>query len=483
MVERKERRATWQAEEPRPAARWLASPAHWRELGWYDGGARDGLILWGEVQGREVQPYRTAVGTKSGSAVCGCRSRLRPCKHMEALLLLWEEGRSIFSSAPEPLPEWVAGGFRRRSTRELLGTLPEPTLPGMEIEEAAGGSGKRVAADDRLAESWLSRGRVWEERVLSGLTVLESWLEDLWRGGIAAMGSDWEVECERLAMRMAASQASGIARWVRQMGALSVEAPDYADQLTGRVGHLALLCLAWRRVDRLRPEERIDLWVATGWPQRRRAALASPPLEDQWVHLGTSILMDGRLHRRRTWIYGQRSNRIVLLLTHSPTPFPVRGLVQEEAAADTPQRSEGLDQIPSQSVGLTFDGTVHLFPGADPQRGLLIDWRLASERPITLPRTGSVAAGLVECATALAIHPWREIFPLALRGVVPHREGDDWWLVDQEGRGLPLLDQFLVAWRLLALGGGRPLDLFGEWDGRFFRPLTTIESGRWVVLS
>ena len=479
MVERKERGASRQVEEPRPAARWLASPAHWRGLGWFDGGDRDGLILWGEVQGREVEPYRTAVGRWGRTAVCGCRSRQRPCKHMEALFLLWEEGRSTFPAAPEPLPDWVAGGLRRRPNREILGSLSAPTLPGMETEEGAGGSGKRAVADDRLAESWLSRGRAWEERVRPGLLVLESWLEDLWRGGVAAMGSDWEVECERLASRMAASQAPGIARWVRQMGALPVETPDYPDQLTGWVGQLALFCLAWRRVDRLHPEERLDLWVATGWPQRRRAALDSPPLEDRWCHLGTSILMEGRLYRRRTWIHGQRSDRIVLLLTHSPTPFAVRGLDLEERASVEPERGA---QIPSQGAGVIFDGTVHLFPGADPQRGLLTDWRLLPERPSAFPRMDSVAGGLAACARSLALHPWREVFPLALRGVVPHREGDHWRLVDQGGGGLPLLDEGLTAWRLLALGRGGPLDLFGEWDGRCFRPLTTLESERWVVL-
>ena len=65
MVERGERGATRKVEEPRPAARWLASPAHWQGLGWFDGEDGEGLILWGEVQGREVQPYRTAVGMHS----------------------------------------------------------------------------------------------------------------------------------------------------------------------------------------------------------------------------------------------------------------------------------------------------------------------------------------------------------------------------------------------------------------------------------
>ena len=463
--------------ESRSAARWLASPAHWQGLGWFDGGQPDGLVLWGEVQGREEQPYRTAVGTRRSASVCGCRSRQRPCKHILALLLLWEEGRSTFPEGAEPMPDWVASGLRWRSARHSRESLPGPTLPGMEavdtLQEEVGRPDRLESADDGLGLQWLSRGHAWEARVRSGLVVLENWLEDLWQGGVAAFGGDWESECELLASRLTACQAPGLAQRVRQMGTLSVETPDYADQLTGMIGHLALLCLAWRRIDRLRPDERIDLWVATGWPQRRREALATPPLEDHWLHLGASLSMEGRLHRRRTWIYSPRLGRHVLLLAFSPAPFQTRGT----GLLPRPGVEEAI------APGQTFAGTVHLFPGTDPVRGLVAEWRADSAWESVLPGASSIAASLAECAAALAVHPWREVFPLSLQQVVPERVGTRWWLIDSAGGHLPLLDRDLVPWRLLALGGGRPIDLFGEWDGRSFCPLTVVETGRWVAVA
>ena len=43
--------------------------------------------------------------------------------------------------------------------------------------------------------------------------------------------------------------------------------------------------------------------------------------------------------------------------------------------------------------------------------------------------------------------------------------------VQAGGERLPLRIGADALWPLLALGGGRPLALFGEWDGQALRPL------------
>ena len=39
-----------------------------------------------------------------------------------------------------------------------------------------------------------------------------------------------------------------------------------------------------------------------------------------------------------------------------------------------------------------------------------------------------------------------------------------------------------AGWHLLALSGGHPLDVFSEWDGFSFWPLTVLADGRLVAL-
>ena len=85
---------------------------------------------------------------------------------------------------------------------------------------------------------------------------------------------------------------------------------------------------------------------------------------------------------------------------------------------------------------------------------------------------GSLRAALGEYAAALARQPWLERFPLALAAVTPAPRGDGWAVVDAEERWLPVAPRFEGGWQLRALSGGRPLWLFGEWDGEWLRPLS-----------
>jgi hypothetical protein len=38
------------------------------------------------------------------------------------------------------------------------------------------------------------------------------------------------------------------------------------------------------------------------------------------------------------------------------------------------------------------------------------------------------------------------------------------------------------GWKLLALSGGKPISVFGEWNGRAFSPLSVFSEGRLVSL-
>jgi hypothetical protein len=91
--------------------------------------------------------------------------------------------------------------------------------------------------------------------------------------------------------------------------------------------------------------------------------------------------------------------------------------------------------------------------------------------------TDSIGSFLEETAEALARQPWLDRFPCALRGVVPISAGDGFHVRDREGRALPLVRG--DHWKLVALSGGRPLDLAGEWDGGAFLPLGAAAGGIW----
>jgi len=95
--------------------------------------------------------------------------------------------------------------------------------------------------------------------------------------------------------------------------------------------------------------------------------------------------------------------------------------------------------------------------------------------PPTLPAR-NVRSALTTYAGMLGRNPWLERFPVALQAVVPGRARDDsWWVVEEGGARLRVDGAF--GWHLLALSGGRPLDVFGEWDGFALLPLSVLVDG------
>ena len=97
-----------------------------------------------------------------------------------------------------------------------------------------------------------------------------------------------------------------------------------------------------------------------------------------------------------------------------------------------------------------------------------------------LPGDEQVGTFLEAIADGLARQPWVERFPCVLRGATPVPGDTGWLLVDTGGDALQL--KGTDHWRLLALSGGGPLDVAGEWDGERVRPLGAMVDGRYQVL-
>jgi hypothetical protein len=135
-------------------------------------------------------------------------------------------------------------------------------------------------------------------------------------------------------------------------------------------------------------------------------------------------------------------------------------------------------------MGQPFKET--LVPGTR-QRGELAYWPGASSlrtRFVTrsgeatalddIPGAASIEVFLAGVAAALGRQPWQERFLCALRAVTPIYDAtkEEWWVRDDTGAALPLASG--DYWRLLALSGGRPVALAGEWDGDVLLPLGVV---------
>lgn len=419
----------------------LATPRKWGLL------ARDGRALWGECQGSGSKPYQVIVDAAEPAFRCTCPSRKFPCKHGLGLLFIYAaQPAQVAETADEPA--WVAEWLAMRASKAEKKAEKAAAPPAPE------------RAPDPAAQARRAAQR--EERVRAGLDDLEQWLLDGVRQGLAGAGQRPRAEWERVAARLVDAQAAGAARLVRELAAVPNGGDGWPGRLLGGMARLHLLAHAARRMDALPDPVAAEVRTALGYTARQEEVLAGPGERDTWVVLGVRTEMEERLRVQRTWLRGEASGRTALLLSFAAAGQPLE---------------------PGPAPGTRMPAELAFYPGARPLRALVRERTGTPEPASALPGCDSVDAALGEWSAALADSPWTERLALALRGVTPLLDGERWMLADAEGAALPLAtgtDD--AAWLLLATGGGRPVQVAGEWDGAAFLPLGAVVEGRFQVL-
>jgi hypothetical protein len=94
-----------------------------------------------------------------------------------------------------------------------------------------------------------------------------------------------------------------------------------------------------------------------------------------------------------------------------------------------------------------------------------------------LPALASVAAAFEHRARILGENPFAERVPLALRATVAE-DGGSFVLRGDDGAALAVHPAYAAGgYELLALSGGRPVAVFGEWLDGGVRPLSAAAHG------
>jgi hypothetical protein len=371
------------------------------------------------VWGR-CRDYNVAVDLDGPAYTCSCPSRKVPCKHALALLLL----EPAEGERPAWVSAWLEGRGRRRK-RE----------PVRDLEAAA----------KRAAER--------EARVAGGVEDLRLWLRDAVRGGLAAPRLRGWDEWDAFAARMVDAQAPGAASRLRSLGNVAAGRPDgWPERLLSGMAMLHLLCEAYASADGpLRDEVRTLL----GWNASREEILAGPRVQDEWAVLARVVIEQERLTVQRTWLWGHDHERAALLLDFAPPGAPL---------------------TPRPPAGTSFDAGLAFYPGATPLRALLDAPGELREAPGFFGVEG-VDVALRACVAAVAANPWAEEHPIALARAVADLD-----VVSAQDGSLPLRGSMRARWKLLALSAGRPVSVFGLWDGEGLAPLAVGDGERTVAL-
>ena len=485
----------YQSEAPTlvAAATALARPEKWHELHVEASGVNGVTVVWltwGEMRSssggsaiyRVTSILDRVGGEPAFSCTCPSAARRNPCKHGLAIFLAYARAPEAFT--PDVPPTWVADWASAHARRAARRTEAQSVI----ASGAGAGDGDAttiptvgtVADPDAQARRAADR----EARIAAGLDELERWLGDLTRHGLAGVDGKPYAFWDGPAARLVDAQAPGLARRVRALYGVvsqgaqgsqglgaSAAAGAWPERLLERLGLLHLLVQAYRRAGELPEDLRAEVRHLVGWTVAQDELLGhghGHGVRDRWRVVGWRIEEDERLRSQRIWLLGEVTARFALILRFAPIAAP-------------------LDR--SLYPGTTVDADLVFYPGVGAQRALVKERRDTEAGVRGL--VGTVGTGLGadllgasgDYAAALARNPWLEDAPVLLRGVAPVRGRDGNWLLrDAAGRAVPVSRRFGRDFTLVALAGGRPVLVFGEWNGRSVLPLGVGTEERYVPL-
>lgn len=413
------------------SARELASARRWTMLG------RSDDWLWGLAQGSGANPYQVQVALAELASKCSCPSRKFPCKHALGLLLLAaENGGAVATAAP---PAWVTEWATARAKR----------VEQQEAKKSRAAEEKPVDAAEQKKRQQKRAGRIEE-----GAALLRQALQDLVRGGLAAVpsGSGLWPDLDR---RMVDAQAPGLGARIASLRSLLQAGPAHREQALDELGQLHVLSCALESAERGSGDLQQSLWHAVGVPLRTDDVLQHAGIDDRWFVAAVDSVEQDRLVTTVQWLFGVGSRRWASVLHSAPS--------QQGAAA---QQARAAERLP---LGGVVHGELVFAPALAPQRGLFrTPPRVVSE---PAPEPSDFGELLARHAAALAAEPWWRQSPFHV-AAVPGWCGTQPVLVDGGGRSLPWQPRGAVAALLDAVTGGSRRPIAGVWDGRHLRVLT-----------
>jgi hypothetical protein len=260
---------------------------------------------------------------------------------------------------------------------------------------------------------------------------------------------------------MVDAQCGGVASWLRDLAGLPARRTDWIEPLLDQLSRIYLLTQSFKRFDDLSEDVQADLRTVLGWPLQRQDLIDTDAMgiQDYWLVIGHhQEELESRLRTQRLWLRGRDSGRDALILEFAYAAAPFATYLR-----------------PGQAV----NAELIFFPSRYPLRAFI-------RTDVTVPEKGEVLPGITiqggidAYSRALACNPWLLQYPFLLDSVIPMRHAGQWVLREADGAYLPINDKFPHKWSLLALGGGGPLQVAGEWNGTDLLPTGAVTNGRFV---
>ena len=420
----------------------LATLRQWRNLEVSDRAA------WGECKSSGVSFYKTYIDLNGPAFKCSCPSRKFPCKHGMGLMFLLQNNLEAFKKTAD-IPELVNEWLEKRNSKV-------PVLPKSE-EEQAEDQQKKAALRFNNREKRLTQMAV-------GLEDLEVWLTDTIRQGLASTERHGHDFWHDISARMVDSKLGGLRSKIESMQLLQSGKTDWVEKMLTQLANLYLVARGFKNLDNLPEPLQEELLSVAGIKIKKEEILQLQGVKDEWHVLGQiEGVEDDRLWFRRVWLMGKKTKKHALLLDFS---FGDAG-------------------FPNNFItGSSVKGEMVFYPFAYELRAQLrMPYEINSEGKSVLQGFSNFSFFAKKYSQALFSNPWLLDIPACFENVIPLLKKDKLFLIDQNKKQIEVLNRNQLGWKLLALSGGHPISVFGEWTGSIFVPLSVEAEGRLVELA
>lgn len=295
---------------------------------------------------------------------------------------------------------------------------------------------------------------------LDGIIELKNWLQDLIQHGLATALTRDQDFWEEFAARMVNAKLRGVATRIRTFKNW-LQSDDAHERLLSEIGELYLFTKAYEKLYTLPIDLQQEILTTAGATIKKETVLKQEPVKDQWLVVGQTEGSEDNIRYRRTWLQGISTHETALLLD-----FAWRF-----------NDFEGVNWL----IGSLLQAEIAFYPGTVRQRALVKDFAIIYE-PIELAGYSDWEVFLRQYADALTQNPWLLQFPCLMDEVIPTIENNQLLLIDNQKKWLPVSSNEEAKWKILAISGGHPIQLFGEWDGRSLTPLTAMAFNRIIPL-
>lgn len=418
-------------------ARQLATVSRWNNL------STNQLGIWGHCTGSGSQAYQVQIHLTGPKFNCSCPVRKSPCKHSLALLYLYAKSRALFKQDQPPTA--IAQWLDRQGAPAPVATAPTPTKSAEELTKAA-----------------RAKERRWQQRLdlmQSGIDELEQWLSDLVRQGIANTDATQKSFWDQAAAKMVDAKLPSLGSFLKETYQILRANSDWAALVVQRLGVLYSLTQAFQHREQLPESIAQELYARLGKTTTKAQVIEQGKHQtDTWLVAAVREDEDveGRTFRK-VWLWGLKTNQWALLLEFS------FGAVAYEH---------------NYPLGSTWQGTLAFYSSVYPQRATWVhtEPQPPVEHLIPTVPTLSLDDLLIRYSQALQQHPWLPNTAVALSKIQVGFNPRQQLLLFQDQQVLPcaVLPE-ATQWTLLAISGGHPVDLIGEWDGQVFLPLSWLD--------